>query len=97
MAIARALTFNGLGNAVHVAAINGGRYVGPVFTGATVHAWSTVVGKELLDGRDDLGALRVRLVGIRDQPAADFPDRDDSGAYLPCVVLDLDLWLLMPR
>jgi 2-methylfumaryl-CoA hydratase len=97
MAIARALTFNGLANAIHVAAINGGRYVGPVFTGSTVHAWSTIVGKELIDGRDDLGALRVRLVGTRDQAATDFPDRDDAGAYLPSVVLDLDLWLLMPR
>lgn len=97
MAIARALTFNGLANAVHVAAINGGRYVGPVFTGSTIYAWSTVLGKELIDGRDDLGALRVRLVATRDVPAADFPDRDDSGAYLPSIVLDLDLWLLMPR
>ena len=32
-----------------------------------------------------------------DQPATDFPDRDESGAYLPSVVLDLDLWLLAPR
>ena len=97
MAIGRALMFNGLANAVHVAAINAGRYVGPVFTGSTIHAWSAIVGKELIDGRDDLGALRVRLIGTRDQPATDFPDRDESGAYLPSVVLDLDLWLLMPR
>lgn len=97
MSAARALSFNGLANAVHVAAINSGRYVAPVFTGSTVHAWSTILGKELMDGRDDLGALRVRLVATRDHPATDFPDRDETGAYLPSVVLDLDFWLLMPR
>lgn len=97
LALARALSFNGLANAVHVAAINAARYVGPVFTGSVIHAWSTVLAKELIDGRDDLGALRTRLVAVRDQPASDFPDRDDAGAYLPAVVLDADLWLLMPR
>jgi len=97
LSIARAISYNGLGNAAHVAAINGARYVGPVFTGSTIHAWSTVLAKEMLDGRDDLGALRVRLVAVRDQPATDFPDRDDAGGYLPSVVLDADLWLLMPR
>ncbi len=97
LALARSLSFNGLGNAVHVSAINAARYVAPVFTGSTIFAWSTVLAKEMLDGRDDLGALRVRLVAVRDQPATDFPDRDDAGAYLPSVVLDTDLWLLIPR
>jgi 2-methylfumaryl-CoA hydratase len=93
---ARALSFNGLGNAFHVAAINGGRHVAPLFAGATVFAWSEVLAKAELPGRQDVGALRLRLVATKDRPCADFPlksgDVDD-----PAVLLDLDYWALLPR
>ena len=36
ISLARALSFNGLGNAFHIAAINAGRHVNPMFAGATV-------------------------------------------------------------
>ena len=39
ISLARALSFNGLANAFHVAAINGGRHVAPLFAGDTVFAW----------------------------------------------------------
>ncbi|MBI3435456.1 MAG: MaoC family dehydratase [Proteobacteria bacterium] len=96
IAIARALSFNGLGNAFHVAAINGGRHVAPLFAGRTVYAWSEVLAKAQLPRRGDVGALRLRTVATSDQPCADFPGATDSGAS-PAVVLDLDYWVLMPR
>ena len=43
ISLARALSFNGLANAFHVAGINGGRHVAPLFAGDTVFAWSEVV------------------------------------------------------
>ena len=43
ISLARALSFNGLANAFHVAAINGGRHVAPCFAGDTVYAWSEVL------------------------------------------------------
>ena len=43
ISLARALSFNGLANAFHVAAINGGRHVAPAFAGDTVYAWSEVL------------------------------------------------------
>ena len=43
ISLARALSFNGLANAFHIAAINGGRHVAPLFAGATLFAWSEVV------------------------------------------------------
>ena len=96
ISLARALSFNGLANAFHIAAINGGRHVSPLFAGATVFAWSQVLGKADLAGRDDIGALRLRTVATKDHPCADFPlksgDEDDSS-----VLLDLDYWALMPR
>lgn len=96
ISLARALSFNGLGNAFHVAAINGGRHVAPLFAGLTVFAWSEVLAKAELPGRQDVGALRLRTIATKDRPCPDFPlkagDTDD-----PAVILDLDYWVLLPR
>ena len=73
ISLARALSFNGLANAFHIAAINGGRHVSPLFAGSTVFAWSEVLGKAELPGRADVGALRLRTVADQDHPCADFP------------------------
>ncbi|MFQ5533661.1 MAG: MaoC family dehydratase [Sphingomonadales bacterium] len=97
MSLARALSFNGFANACHVAAINGGRHVAPTFAGDTVFAWSTVLDKAELDGRADLGALRLRTIAAKDQPCRDFPEKTGEKAYHEAVVLDLDYWVLMPR
>ena len=95
ISLARALSFNGLGNAFHIAAINGGRHVAPLFAGGTVYAWSEVLDKQPLPGRDDVAALRVRMVATRDKPCAEFPLKAGE-VYDPAVILDLDLWLLLP-
>ena len=76
ISLARALSFNGLANAFHVAAINGGRHVAPLFAGDTVFAWSEILEKAELPGRTDVGALRVRLVATKNRPCADFPYRE---------------------
>src|SRR6201990_1481384 len=96
ISLARALSFNGLANAFHVAAINGGRHVAPLFAGDTVFAWSEVLEKAELPRRADVGALRVRRVATKNRACADFPDRAGEG-YDPSVVLDFDMWVLIPR
>src|SRR6185295_15391797 len=96
ISLARALSFNGLANAFHVAAINGGRHVAPLFAGATVFAWSEVLAKAELPGRDDVGALRLRTVATKDRPCGDFP-LAVNGTDDPAVLLDLDYWALMPK
>lgn len=96
ISLARALSFNGLANAFHVAAINGGRHVNPLFAGLTVFAWSQVLAKAELPGRNDVGALRLRTVATKDRPSADFPLKAGDD-YDPAVILDLDYWALMPR
>jgi 2-methylfumaryl-CoA hydratase len=96
ISLARALSFNGLANAFHVAAINGGRHTAPLFAGDTVFAWSEVTDKALLPGRADVGALRLRTIATKDRPCADFPLHQGDG-YDPAVVLDLDYWVLIPR
>jgi 2-methylfumaryl-CoA hydratase len=96
ISLARALSFNGLANAFHIAGINSGWHVAPLFAGDTVFAWSEVTARLDLPGRDDVGALRLRLVATKNRPCADFPDRSGSD-YDPAVILDLDYWALMPR
>jgi 2-methylfumaryl-CoA hydratase len=97
ISIARALSFNGLANAVSIAAINGGSHTNPTFAGDTVYAWSEVLEKLEVPGRSDVGALRVRTVATKDRACADFPYKGEDGKYLPEVVLDVDYTVLMPR
>jgi 2-methylfumaryl-CoA hydratase len=96
ISLARALSFNGLANAFHLAAINGGRHVAPLFAGGTVFAWSEILAKAELPGRADLGALRLRTVATNDKPCREFPFKTGDD-YDPAVLLDLDYWVLIPR
>ena len=97
ISLARALSFNGLANALHVAAIHAGRHSAPSFAGDTIYAWSEILAKDALPGRSDIGALRVRTVATKDRACADFPGHDAAAAGEPAVVLDLDYTVLMPR
>ena len=94
ISIARALAFNGLANAQLMIAINGGRHVNPLFAGDTLYAWSEVLAKEDLG---DIGALRLRLVAVKNKPATDFPFKNEAGEYDPNVVLDFDYWAAIPK
>ncbi len=100
ISIARALSFNGLQNALGMLAWNAGSHANPTFAGDTLYAWSEVLDAVPL--RDDLGALRLRLVAVKNlDPSKDpIPLRVEEGGrerYHPAVVLDLDYWVSMPR
>lgn len=97
ISVARALSFNGLGNAAMIVALNAGTHVNPLFAGQTVFAWSEVLDRQPVPGRSDCGFLRVRTVAAKDRPCADFPDREAGGAYPKSVILDLDYWVVMKR
>ena len=96
ISLARALSFNGLGNAFHIAAINAGRHVAPLFAGLTVHAWSEILETAEIPGRSDVGALRIRTIATKDKTCASFPDKEGDSTD-PAVILDLDYWALIPR
>lgn len=96
ISLARALSFNGFANAFHVAAINGGRHVNPLFAGETVFAGSEILERADIPGRDDVGALRLRTIATKDRPCTDFPKKND-GDYDAAVILELDYWVLLPR
>lgn len=97
ISLARALSFNGLGNAFAVVGINDGRHVNPSFAGDTIYAWSEVLERAALPGRADVGVLRLRSVATKDRACHDFPLRAADGTYDPAVVLDFDYWVAIPR
>lgn len=96
ISLARALSFNGLGNAFHIAAINGGRHVAPLFAGDTVYAWSEIIETAEIAGRSDIGALRTRLVATKNLPTEGVALKSGD-ATTDGVILDLDMWLAIPR
>jgi 2-methylfumaryl-CoA hydratase len=97
ISLARALSYNGLANTFHIAAINAGRHVGPCHAGETIYAWSEILEKAEIPGRRDIGALRVRLTATKNRSCADHPLFTPTGAYADGVLLELDWWLAVPR
>jgi 2-methylfumaryl-CoA hydratase len=97
ISLARALSFNGLANAFHVAAVNGGRHIAPTFAGDTLYAWSEIRETAPIRERTDIGALRVRTTALKNRPAAGFPGRKADGSPEEGVVLELDYWAILPR
>jgi len=98
ISVCRALAHDGLENAFAIAAINGGSHTNPTFAGDTLYALTEVRDKWPLASRPDLGALRLRLVGLKNlaPPELRAPAATD-GKPDPHVVLDLDYTVLMPR
>jgi len=101
ISVCRALSYDGLENALFIAAINAGTHANPSFGGDTFYTWTEVLEKWTLPGRSDLGALRLRMVGLKNQTADSLDsthiDIDGKRQYHPNVVLDLDYTVLMPR
>jgi 2-methylfumaryl-CoA hydratase len=75
ISLARALSFNGLGNAFAVVGINGGRHVNPTFAGDTIYAWSEVLERAPLPTARDVGCCACAPWRSRTAPATRFPYR----------------------
>ena len=93
----RALSFDGLENALSILAINGGTHANPCFAGDTIYTLTEVVDAWPLPKRADIGALRLRMVGIKNMPATEIDVIKTEHGYHPNVVLDLDYTVHMPR
>jgi len=99
---AHCIAFDGLENAIRVLAFNAGAHANPTVAGDTLFAWTEVLERIEL-GRKDAGALRLRLVGVKntDPREEDVPLRvkgdDGRESYHPSVVLDLDYTVLVPK
>ena len=92
ISICRALTYDGLENALSILAINGGSHHQPTFAGDTLYAVSTPLMKWPLNPH--FGAMRVQLLGYKnvDPNSAAFKTAPEESK-----VLSLDYTLLLPR
>ncbi|HUJ60393.1 MAG TPA: MaoC family dehydratase [Kofleriaceae bacterium] len=99
ISVAIALSQNGLGSALRIAAWNGGAHVAPTFAGDTLRAFTEVVERAELPGRRDVAALRLRLCAVKNVSAAELATVPPllSGTKEPRIVLELDYWALLPR
>ena len=101
ISLCRAVSFNGLANALTISAINAGTHCNPSFAGDTFYAYSEVLERLEIPGRTDLGALRLRTLGIKNLESEKITDpkieTDGKLQYHKNVVLDLDYTVLMPR
>ena len=101
ISLCRALSNDGLENALCIVAINGGTHCNPSFGDDTIYTWTEVLDKWDVPNRSDVGALRLRMVGIKNMPADSIEsthiNSDGKQTYHPNVVLDLDYTVLMPR
>ena len=104
ISIARAQSFSGLENALRILAWNGGTHANPTFAGDTLYAFTDVLAATALPGRTDAGALRLRLVAVKNHDPAEAPiviatndPAKNRPVYHPNVVLDLDYYVLLPK
>jgi len=92
----RALSYEGLENAFSILAINGGTHSNPSFAGDTIYTITEVLDKWELNNAD-IGALRLRMVGLKNITPNEINTIKSEQGYHQNVVLDLDYTVAMPR
>jgi 2-methylfumaryl-CoA hydratase len=103
ISVCHGICHDGLENVIRILGFNAGAHANPTVAGDTLFAWTDVL--ERIDlGRTDAGALRLRLVGVKNLDPSEEPIElkvkdPESGreSHHPNVVLDLDYTVLIPR
>lgn len=95
ISICRSLSFEGLENALSILAFNAGTHANPTFANDTIYCATEVIDKFALN--DEVGALRLRMVGIKNMLPSEIDNFKTDGKYHQNVVLDLDYTVAMPR
>ncbi|MDN3651236.1 MaoC family dehydratase [Thalassotalea ponticola] len=101
ISLCRALSYNGLANAIWLSAIHGGKHVNPCYASDTIYCLSTIVEITDLDYRDDVAIVRINSLGIKNNTPEQMPyivERGELGQrYHQDVVLDLDYSVIMRK
>lgn len=95
ISMCRALSYEGLENALSILAINAGTHANPSFACDTIYTATEVIEKTALN--NEMGALRLRMLGIKNLNPNDINDFKTEAGYHSNVVLDLDYTVAMPR
>ena len=100
ISLCNAINFQGIENVLNIVAINSGVHSNPTFAGDTIYAKTIIIEKNTIEGRSDLGLLRLRLVGIKNQEPSSLlsiMQEDSPKTYQENVVLDIDYTVTIPR
>ena len=92
----RALSYEGLENAISTLAINAGTHANPSFAGDTIYTMTEILDKWALKDAS-VGALRLRMVGLKNMAPDEINTIKTEQGYHQNVVLDLDYTVAMPR
>ena len=95
ISVCRALSYEGLENAFAVAAIHAGSHANPTFAGDTLYCRHEVIGRDKVPGRQDVGALRLRMIATKNLSMANLPPLESERNA--AIVLDLDYSVLIGR
>ena len=97
ISLCRSIAHNGFGNAFWFYAINAGAHANPTYAKDTIYCYSLI--KEMIEiERSDIGLMRVQTIGLKNTTPKELASHlDENGAYLDCVVLDLDYTLIVPK
>ena len=96
ISLCRALSYDGLENAFAIAAIHGGAHANPTFAGDTLYCRHVVTARETIPLRASVGALRLRMLGVKNMDPRELPALAPGDKH-PAVVLDLDYSVLIAR
>ena len=97
ISLCRSLSYEGLENALSILAINAGTHANPSFAGDTIYCVTEVIDRYELPNRTDVGALRLRMLGIKNMLPSELSEFKPESKYHSNVVLDLDYTVAMPR
>ena len=101
ISLCRAISHEGLENALLTTAIHAGTHANPTFASDTIFARTIVKSKDEVPNRPDLGVLRLRLIGLKNKTShalkSIYQEGSNNKIYDPNVVLDLDLSVVLPR
>lgn len=100
MSICKALTYDGLENALSFLAINSGSHVNPTHAGDTLACATQVLEKIDLGDGSPVGGLRLRTIGVKNASPVSIVFADATGqrpTHPEHVVLDLDYTVAIPR
>lgn len=93
----RALSYEGLENALQILAINAGTHANPSFAGDTIYTITEVLDRWDLPDHTDTGALRLRMIGLKNMQPNELQSIKTENKYHENVVLDLDYTVAMPK
>jgi 2-methylfumaryl-CoA hydratase len=101
ISICRAISYEGLENAVQIIGINSGIHSNPSFAEDTIYCRSEILNKFDHKNFKNAGILRIRQIGIKNKKSFDLKnittEKEGKKLYDPSVVLDLDYFVVIPK